>query len=1001
MVDRTKKPAIQGSRTPGFRYDAFISYNRRADSRIAEALQKSIENVARRPFRGRPLEIFRDLTDMPIGDLSKGIYSALDESAFLILLANRQSARAEWVNREIAYWIQRDRHDPELLADRLERLLVLRTSEEPLPEILPPALHEYLAEGRVRFEPAWTDLTWARADELLDLDNLRFRQTAAEIAGRLLGTRQREIFDRQEQSVRRSRRWVRGVIVSLITTLALLLGLLTWANDQRVDAVEQSVRADDQHRQALARQLAAESATLAQYHPAVARDLALLSLRVGVTSPVAESLAAASAATRLPVARSYDGSVADVEQGGDLTLFESGQNIWIWSHNQRSFVPISVGATAVAISSTGDRFATADSDRIVLWDARSPSEPVEIAASEPLLRGIDAIEFSPDGSRLSTVDTEGVVTMWSVADAVEFAAFRNPVRTGPAPAPAMRLRKFRLSLSAAGQQAVTTDTDGRLRWWDLSNPNDPRLTHSWQFDPVELMAAVPTDDGHVLAAGITGLAVSARLLSPDGTTRRLALPDSAVKTPEQRVPYASDSAPFVAISPKADLIALTDYSGRLRVWDSEDPDSPVITNVLESTAVYGLRFSASGGSLLGYSHEHGLLSFAVDPPVRQRILAAGLSRPGASRVVMLIPGGNLLFFSSDEIRQPGQPPGEPGPTESGTSAGIGAVPAESQNNTAPVVAVAADDSVAFIGDYDGDVAVWDMTDTPTVRWQGHLLQRSQEGQIGEPLHGFDQVSTAALSPDGTLLATSNHGNVRLWDVPNADHPERGLKDRSSLFAAVPGTPGGWSGGDAALAFSPDNGLLAVHGARTTLWDVSDRSQPRAVLELKADQLPPRKQLPADIQRAPVAAFSADGGLFAGTRSDGSITIWRVDDPKRPVELGTLLGHAGEIQALAFHPDGRTLASAGVDGTIRLWDVGSQGVSVTPGLLSEEAGDVRFLAFPGDGDRLVAGATNRGIQTWDLSPERLRASLCADLTQPLSEDLLRRYTDNLVSAHPCD
>lgn len=94
-----------------FSYYAFISYSR-ADEKWAKWVQRRLETyrfptALRKENQDLPGKIFpicRDKTDLPGGVLWEQLKAQLDESEYLIVICSPNSARSEWVSREISYF---------------------------------------------------------------------------------------------------------------------------------------------------------------------------------------------------------------------------------------------------------------------------------------------------------------------------------------------------------------------------------------------------------------------------------------------------------------------------------------------------------------------------------------------------------------------------------------------------------------------------------------------------------------------------------------------------------------------------------------------------------------------------------------------------------------------------------------------------------------------------------------------------------------------------------
>jgi TIR domain len=100
-------------------YDGIISYSHAADGRLAPALGRGLEQMAKRWNSRRAPRVFRDETGRSTNPhLWSAIERALDESAWFLLLASPEAAASEWVNKEVEHW---------LAAKSVERLLPVVT----------------------------------------------------------------------------------------------------------------------------------------------------------------------------------------------------------------------------------------------------------------------------------------------------------------------------------------------------------------------------------------------------------------------------------------------------------------------------------------------------------------------------------------------------------------------------------------------------------------------------------------------------------------------------------------------------------------------------------------------------------------------------------------------------------------------------------------------------------------------------------------------------------
>lgn len=179
------------------------------------------------------------------------------------------------------------------------------------------------------------------------------------------------------------------------------------------------------------------------------------------------------------------------------------------------------------------------------------------------------------------------------------------------------------------------------------------------------------------------------------------------------------------------------------------------------------------------------------------------------------------------------------------------------------------------------------------------------------------VPAIAFSPDGKWLVSGDaQGEIKVWDIHNAQAAISPLKGGNSRIRALKFSPG------------KNNFILASAGHgdvklwRTQDWQIAYRISTGTVLDL---------------------AFSPDGNILAGVGWD-TVNLWTSETGAHILSLKK------RSRSIAFSIDGTTLATGGTDGTLRIWDV-------TPAALSQQSDPqdvVRMVYFLPEGSRSQLG-----------------------------------------------
>ncbi len=189
------------------KYQAFISYKHSDFSREkAIAVEKALKKYAKPWWKPHSIKIFRDEKEMtPGSDLGASINNALENSEYMIYFASKEASESEWVQKELLKWCgELERADKLIIIQIADHIVTDAKAEKIMWEqtdALPSLLKEY-----IDYIPIYEDLLWSSRDELLGLENLRFKEIINRITARFRGKTPAEMNDENVLLDRKNKR---------------------------------------------------------------------------------------------------------------------------------------------------------------------------------------------------------------------------------------------------------------------------------------------------------------------------------------------------------------------------------------------------------------------------------------------------------------------------------------------------------------------------------------------------------------------------------------------------------------------------------------------------------------------------------------------------------------------------------------------------------------------------------------------------------------------------
>ena len=499
---------------------------------------------------------------------------------------------------------------------------------------------------------------------------------------------------------------------------------------------------------------------------------------------------------------------------------------------------------------------------------------------------IYSLSLSPDGKFMASASDDGNARITRLSDGSLLRIFRghgNTILKG-------------IAYSPNGELAVSAGNDGKGIIWRIS---DGATLHLLEGHAGVIHGVAFSKDGQTVATAGEDKTAKIWRVSDGSLVRTLTGHVSGVRT--------------VAFSPNGQYIATGSADRNAKVWRTSDGGLvKTLTGSMER--LNSVDFSVDSTLLATGGADDRIRLWRISDGVRLRSL---IGHTGDVTVVRFLPDGQRIASGGTDHRIRIWRISD-GVQENAVET-TNQVLSLSNLNSWPLLAVGS----------GAGLVIWNI-DTGT-------LVRTITGHYGP-------VTSAAVSPDGTLLATGGDDKTaRIWRLSDG-------KQMQILIDSMSGI--------SSVTWSPDGQFLATGTVQTgnrydykiRIWRVSDGVLVRT--------------LTGHTNFVQSVAFSPDGSLLASGSSD---LTWKLWDPNTGDLVRTVAGHTGGVYSVTFSPDGQSVATGSYDYTSRVWRRSDGGFLRS---LPEHGFLVRSVAFSPDGNVIATASADNTVQISEVTTGNL-------------------------------